>query len=297
MIASYISSAIYLLLFSGEKYYTIAASIIIVLFVIPIALNNLGFHKISLISFLISNELLMSLLFYVILRGFYDGIMSLNFYATNIPTVAFSSPPIQITIAIIELSNSFMFLVMMFPEIAYFSYKIRDSYPLILGVLALLGPNTFSEMTHAILPLRYDPFREASILSTILSISFTIFLTYNLLKGKIGINKYLIFIGINIFLSLSSLYYAITVNKILYGLATLIAVALCFIKFNKLNVNLTSPLYFSALLPISLVPQVLWAISVCGFFHIIYLSSQVAIGVSLPFIAAMYYLRKIMRIG
>lgn len=292
MVFSYVTTMMYLILFS-PGYYAIAASLSIILLTIPIVLRNLGFYKSSIISFLIVNEIIMSLLYYVILRGFGHAIIALDVYGTDIPTVAITSS-LQIPIALIELANSFMFFIMIFPEIAYFSYKVKNFYPLVISALALAGPNIASEMTHSILPLPYDPFREASILVTILSFSLTLFMTYNLLKGKIMDSHYLIFIGINSVLSLTSLYYSITINEIPYGLATLIAVGISFVipskSFNKLGNN------FLVILPISVIPQILWSISVCEFYNVIYLSYTVALGVTLPFLAAMFYVKKIAKI-
>ncbi|TRM85171.1 hypothetical protein DJ522_01870, partial [Sulfolobus sp. F3] len=224
MILVYIQTVAFLIAFSLDSL-VIALSISIILFIIPITLRNLGFWRTSLIIFLLSNEIIMSLLYYVILRGFNNALVTLFVYGTDIPAISINSLS-QIFMSLAELANSFMFFLMIFPEIVYFSLRSKDYYPILLSSIALSGPNIASEMTHSILPLPYDPVREASILVTLISFSLSIYVTYLVIRGKMSVNKFVTFVILNLALSTSSLYYSISINEIPYGLLTLIAIYL-----------------------------------------------------------------------
>ncbi|TRM73111.1 hypothetical protein DJ532_15615, partial [Sulfolobus sp. A20-N-F8] len=72
----------------------------------------------------------MSLLYYVILRGFNNALVTLFVYGTDIPAISINSLS-QIFMSLAELANSFMFFLMIFPEIVYFSLRSKDYYPIL----------------------------------------------------------------------------------------------------------------------------------------------------------------------
>ncbi|ARM75342.1 hypothetical protein [Acidianus manzaensis] len=296
MIITFVNTMIFLILFSLNNY-IILISTCILLLVIPITIRNLGFYKPSLITLLIFNEIIMSLLYYVILRGFSNSITALDFYGTDIPTTLISSP-IQVFYALIELSNSFMFFLMIIPEIIYFSFKTKNSYPILLAILGLAGPNIASEMTHSILSLPYDPISQASILVSILSFSLTIYLFYKLLRNQITIGHFLTFIIFDILLSCSSLYYSITINEIPYGIATLLAIAFSFLNIdikNKIDIR-GKTYYILSLFPLSLIPQVLWGISISEFYYETFLSYPIGLGIGISFLSILYVISRLTKI-
>ncbi|TRM92653.1 hypothetical protein DMP16_09805, partial [Sulfolobus sp. B1] len=291
MILVYIQTVAFLIAFSLDSL-VIALSISIILFIIPITLRNLGFWRTSLIIFLLSNEIIMSLLYYVILRGFNNALVTLFVYGTDIPAISINSLS-QIFMSLAELANSFMFFLMIFPEIVYFSLRSKDYYPILLSSIALSGPNIASEMTHSILPLPYDPVREASILVTLISFSLSIYVTYLVIRGKMSVNKFVTFVILNLALSTSSLYYSISINEIPYGLLTLIAIYLSLsmaqTKANPINVKL---LYIDEV--ILAISQFLWGASIALWYNLIYL--QLSIGLSLLLVyllSSFYVIRKV----
>jgi len=285
MILTYVNTAIFLVLFSGT-YALIAISISIILIIIPIVIKNLGFDTSSYIVFLISNELIMSLLYYVILRGFGNSIIALNFYGTDIPTVTVNSP-FQIIYALIELSNSFMFFLMIFPEIIYFSYRTKNPYSLFLSSLALGGPNIASEMTHSILPLPYDPIKEASILATILSLFFSIYLSFKFFKRELSLDKYIIFIIVDFSLSLSSVYYSLTLNEIPYGIITLVSI---YLSLSGLKINIK---HFPNIQLSLMIPQLLWGFSIAVWYNLIQFEYILGISLALLYGLSQYVMIKL----
>ncbi len=282
MILVYLGTMEYLVLFSNN-YFEMTLSISIILLVIPIVMRNFGLERSSNIVFLISNEIIMSLLYYVILRGFGNSITALDFYGTDIPTIYVNSA-FQVIEALIELSNSFMFFLMIFPEIVYFSYRSKNMYPIILSSLALGGPNIASEMTHSILPLPYDPIKEASILVSILSLFFSIYLTIQFFKRKISLDKYLIFIIIDLALSLSSIYYSLTLNEIPYGIITLISIYLSLSDI-KIHIIHFPNVQFSLMLP-----QLLWGFSIAIWYDIFQFEYLIGILLALTYGLLQYFI-------
>ncbi|WP_216604259.1 hypothetical protein, partial [Acidianus sp. RZ1] len=224
-------------------------------------------NNISLISLLIINEIIMSFTYYEILRGFSNAVISLDFYATDVPTVTVT--PIGIIISLMELPNSFMFLLMIYPEIAYLCIKKKDPYPIMLSSLSLAGANIASQMTHSILPLPYDPIKEANVFASIISLIFSIYFTLNFLKNKIDIGKYISFLIVDLFLSIGSVYYALTLNEIPYGIATICGIVLGIapLKFNVIR-------NFKIAYLFSWIPQLLWGFSIAlwYFYGLVYLS-------------------------
>lgn len=283
MVISYISTSVYLIVFSLNNL-GIVLSIVVILIVIPITLRNLGFNRSYNVLLLLINEIIMSLVYYVILRGFNNAVLALSFYGTDIPVSSLS--PVNVILALIELSNSFMFFLMILPEVLYFSIRHKHYYPLLLSILALSGPNIASEMTHSILPLPYDPIKEASVLITLLSIILSVYFSYNVVKGRMNLNSYLIFIVANIILSLSSLYYSISLNEIPYGIATLITI---YIALSDIKFNLRIPTTIWLLLAI---PQALWGLSIALWYNLLQFELLLGIGLSIFYIISVRLITK-----
>ncbi len=289
LILVYAQTVAFLIAFSLNNLVT-TLSISIILFIIPITLRNLGFLRASLIIFLLSTEIIMSLLYYVILRGFNNALVALFVYGTDIPAIAITSIS-QIFISLIELANSFMFFLMIFPEIVYFSLRSKDYYPLILSSIALSGPNIASEMTHSILPLPYDPVKEASILVTLISFSFSVYIIYQTIRGKLSVNKFITFISLNLALSASSLYYSININEIPYGLFTLIAIYLSLSVTQTKSVFINTKLLYvgEAILAIS---QFIWGASIALWYNLIYLQLSIGLSLLLVYLLSSFYIIK-----
>jgi hypothetical protein len=283
MIISYISTSVYLIFFSLNNI-GIVLPIVVIFIVIPITLRNLGLNISYNISLLLVNEIIMSLVYYVILRGFNNAILALSFYGTDIP-VSFLSP-VNVVLALIELSNSFMFLLMILPEILYFSIRRKYYYPLMLSILALSGPNIASEMTHSILPLPYDPIKESSILITLLSLILSVYFSYKVVKGRMNLNNYLIFIMADIILSLSSLYYSISLNEIPYGIATLITI---YIALSDIKLSLRIP---TTIWPLLAIPQALWGLSIALWYNLLQFELLLGIGLSIFYIISVSLITK-----
>jgi hypothetical protein len=283
MIISYISTSVYLIFFSLNSI-GIVLPIVVIFIVIPITLRNLGLNISYNISLLLVNEIIMSLVYYVILRGFNNAILALSFYGTDIP-VSFLSP-VNVVLALIELSNSFMFLLMILPEILYFSIRRKYYYPLMLSILALSGPNIASEMTHSILPLPYDPIKESSILITLLSLILSVYFSYKVIKGRMNLNNYLIFIMVDIILSLSSLYYSISLNEIPYGIATLITI---YIALSDIKLSLRIP---TTIWPLLAIPQALWGLSIALWYNLLQFELLLGIGLSIFYIISVSLITK-----
>lgn len=283
MIISYISTSVYLIFFSLNNI-GIVLPIVVIFIVIPITLRNLGLNISYNISLLLVNEIIMSLVYYVILRGFNNAILALSFYGTDIP-VSFLTP-VNVVLALIELSNSFMFLLMILPEILYFSIRRKYYYPLMLSILALSGPNIASEMTHSILPLPYDPIKESSILITLLSLILSVYFSYKVVKGRMNLNNYLIFIMVDIILSLSSLYYSISLNEIPYGIATLITI---YIALSDIKLSLRIP---TTIWPLLAIPQALWGLSIALWYNLLQFELLLGIGLSIFYIISVSLITK-----
>jgi len=162
--------------------------------------------------------------------------------------------------ALAELANSFMFFLMILPEILYFCVRNRDTFPLILGSLALGGPNIASEMTHSILPLPYDPVKEASIFVSLLSLVSSVYVSNSFMRGKLRGGEFLTFIISNLMLSVCGEYYAVTINEIPYALATLITLGLSFVRPKVELRDWRTSLILSA-------PQYLWGLSVGTWYN------------------------------
>jgi len=287
MVLVYFQTLAFLLVFS-TGYYLVSIAIAVILFVVPIGLRNLGLSKASYVAFLLSNELLMSLLYYVILRGLGNALEALYFYGTDLPT--FSLSPLQVLVDIVELANSFMFFLMIIPEVLYFSYKTKNYFPAILSALALSGPNVASEMTHSILPLPYDPVKEASILVAVLSFGLAIYLTYNTLKGK-RVSDLLAFSAFDVTLSACCLYYSLSINEVLYGLVTLLAI---FFSFYNLDLKLKLKkrlLYFSESLLV--ISQMLWGASIALFYNQVALVYLISFSTALLYLASHHYVTRV----
>lgn len=276
MLASYFNTMIFLLLFSGSSIITVA-SVLVILLVVPITLRNLGFNKSSMVALLMVNEIIMSLLYFVMLRGFPESVVALDFYGTDVPSIAVTSF-IQIIEALVELSNSFMFFLMVFPEVAYFAYRRKELFPVLLSSVALCGPNVASEMTHSILPLPYDPIKEASVVACAVALCSSVYLTYKLSRGKLSGDKFLVFLLVNLFLSLSSLYYSITLNALPYGLFTMAAVFLSMMDFRF------SFKAFKWMDMYPAIPQLLWGMSVAIWYGVFTLEYAVGIGIALLYL-------------
>ncbi|WP_287688903.1 hypothetical protein [Metallosphaera javensis (ex Sakai et al. 2022)] len=207
---------------------------------------------------LLSGELLMSLLYYVLLRGLGNAIVTLKVYGTDIPSVSFT--PMDVVYAVLELANSFMFFLMIFPEILYFSIRNKDYFPLIVSSLGLGGPNIASEMTHSILPLPYDPVREASIFVASLSLILSAYISREFIIGKMK-SRYILFLVSNFILSISGIFYSVTINEIPYGLATLITL---FLAFQRPTIHVSN----RKLVLLSCIPQYLWGMSIAFWFNL-----------------------------
>jgi len=226
---------------------------------IPVTLWNLGKWRLGSVAGLLASEILMSLLYYVMLRGLGNAVIALDFYGTDIPSTYVNSP-FQVLEALAELANSFMFFLMILPEILYFCVRNRDTFPLILGSLALGGPNIASEMTHSILPLPYDPVKEASIFVSLLSLVSSVYVSNSFMRGKLRGGEFLTFIISNLMLSVCGEYYAVTINEIPYALATLITLGLSFVRPKVELRDWRTSLILS-------VPQYLWGLSVGTWYN------------------------------
>jgi len=230
-------------------------------FVIPRVFYSLGFVKISSVISVIFHEIIMSLIYYVIIRqslGY--AIQSLYFYGTDIPSFGL---PLQNLIipAVLETVNSFMFFLMFYPEVVYVLLRRRDYYSLYLSVLIFLEPNIASEMTHAILPLPYDPIPQFSLLAFIVSFTLIVYSSFALIKGKLNFNKFIIFTIINLIQSISAYYYALTINEIPYAITTLISIVILLTGLRKINQGRRVFQLFS------IIPQYFWGASIAYWFH------------------------------
>jgi hypothetical protein len=288
MVLVYLQTLVFLLVFS-TGYYLVSIAIAVILFVVPIGLRNLGLSKASYVAFLLSNELLMSLLYYVMLRGLGNAVEALYFYGTDLPTFSFS--PLQVLVDLVELANSFMFFLMIIPEVLYFSYKTKNYFPAILSALALSGPNVASEMTHSILPLPYDPVKEASILVAVLSFGLAIYLTYTTLKGKRDFYDLLAFSAFDVALGACCLYYSLSINEVPYGLVTLLAI---FFSFYDLDLKLKLKkrlLYVSESLLV--ISQMLWGASIALFYNQVALVYLISFSTALVYLASHHYVTRV----
>ncbi|MCH1771933.1 MULTISPECIES: hypothetical protein [Metallosphaera] len=257
LVLSSISTATFLVIFSLSL---VSVAISIILVVIPVSLYNVGMRsQVTSVVALLTSELLMSLLYYVLLRGLGNAIVTLKVYGTDIPSISFT--PVDVIYAVIELANSFMFFLMIFPEIIYFSIKNKDYFPLIVSSLALGGPNIASEMTHSILPLPYDPIREASVFIALLSLSLSIYISRGFIIGKVTESRYMIFLASNFILSLAEIFYSTALNEIPYGMATLVTL---FMSFQNPRINISN----RKLVVLSCVPQYLWGMAIAYWFNL-----------------------------
>ena len=261
---SFIMTAVFFVLMSHSL--IISLLIAVYLWLIPRLIHSFGKLSIASITSTLSHEILMSLLYYTIVRGnLLSALYSLYFYATDIPSFSLSIYQIIIP-SILEIVNSFMFFLMIFPEIAYVCVKSRNYYALAISLLALSGPNIASEMTHSILPLQEDPIKQASILVLLLSLSLQLLFTFEYARGRISNRYFLTFLLVSTILSLSDLYYSLTINEVPYAIATLISLFISLYIASKPiqrggNVN-------SFLLLASAFPNLFWGASVAEFFNL-----------------------------
>ncbi|WP_029368522.1 hypothetical protein [Saccharolobus islandicus] len=283
LLISYISTAVYFVLFSLSD--SMLSLIIVVYFWLIMQISyNLGKYKFAIVSSLIIQEILMSLLYYAIVRGsLIKALYSLYFYATDIPSFSLSISQIIIP-AILEVVNSFMFFLMVFPEIAYLSFKYRNIYSLLLSSLIFAGPNIASEMTHSILPLPYDPIKESSILELLLSVIFTIYFSYKYMSGRINTFYYLLFVISSLSLSSTEFYYSLTINQVPYAIATLLMISMVFyyVDMSGKEVNVRIIPYLSLLPSIS---ELFFGASVAYFYNVI--SAVMVLSIT-PFFASLF---------
>lgn len=254
-------------------------------FIIPRLVYSLGYTNLGSSLSVILHEILMSLIYYVILRGnLYYVLQSLYFYATDIPS--FGLPVLSLVIpAIVEVINSFTFFLMFFPEIVYIVIKRRDMYLLLLAFLIFLEPNIASEMTYAIIPLPYDPIPQFSLIIFILSVSLIIFFSLTLLNQKLSLEKYLTFVTINLIQSISAFYYALTINQIPYAITTIISLILLLNRpFGRVN-KYKTPLTF-----ISILPQYFWGVSLVYWYHFLNLYYMISIVPTLILLLFMFFI-------
>jgi len=156
-----------------------------------------------------------------------------------------------------------------------------------LSSLALGGPNIASEMTHSILPLPYDPIKEASILATILSLFFSIYLSFKFFKRELSLDKYIIFIIVDLSLSLSSVYYSLTINEIPYGIITLISI---YLSLSGLKINIR---HFPNIQLSLMIPQLLWGFSIAVWYNLIQFEYILGISLALLYGLSQYVMIKL----
>lgn len=267
LLVSYITTAIFLILLSPQD--LVISSLISVYFWLIMQLGyNLGKYKFAIVSSVVFQEILMSLLYYEIVRGdLTNALYSLYFYGTDIPSFSLQIPQIIVP-AVLEVVNSFMFFLMIFPEIAYLSYKYRNKYVLFLSFLVFAGPNIASEMTHSILPLSHDPINEASLLELFISVCLSIYFSINYIRGKLNFFYFLLFSLLTIAISVTEFYYSLTLNEIPYAVITLLGIALLFYYVDKKdNVNDKKILPYLCFLPS--IAEIFYGASVSYFYNLV----------------------------
>jgi len=263
LLSSYISTAIYLIFFSLSDL-ILSLAIIVYFWLISQIAFNIGKYNFATVSLVVFQEILMSLLYYTIVNeNLVNALYSLYFYGTDIPSFSLSLTQIVVP-AVLEVVNSFMFFLMIFPEIAYLSYKFRNYDVLLISLIVFAGPNIASEMTHSILPLPYDPIREASVLELVISLVLTIYFSYRYIKGKISLPHYILFILASFLLSISELYYSITINEIPYAVVTLVIVGLLFYYLPRKEIQSVNRIKYFALLPA--FSQIFFGTSIVYFY-------------------------------
>jgi len=287
LLISYIMTSIYFIVYTLNYIY-LSLTIIVYLILIPLIFFNLNKLKLASLLLLISNEILMSILYFVIL---YNGNLPLVFstlyrYSTNLQSYNVGFLELSL-ISILEIPNSFMFFLMVYPEIVYISIRTKNLNSLILPSLALLGPNVNSNMTHAILPIPYDPYREASIFIGIYSLLSSIYYGVRFRSNKITPIQFYTFLTLNTLLSISSYIYSLYLNKVLYGLITYITLILSLIN---LDYNLNKIKFIEFLL---FLPQIFWSLSITLFFNIPYASLPLSFSFSIVTIIPLLLTNKI----
>jgi hypothetical protein len=181
-----------------------------------------------------------------------------------------------------------MFFLMIYPEILYITLKTRQLFSLALSSLALIGPNVASDMTHAILPIPYEPFRESSILVGIYSVFISIYYYNKYILNKLSSFKFYILLIFNLLLSISSYIYSIYTNKILYGFITyLVLIFSILICYYNLNLNKIRYIEFFITLP-----QLFWGLSIAYFLIIPYFSTTIAISFFISTLISILILRR-----
>ncbi|BFH73947.1 hypothetical protein SJAV_18910 [Sulfurisphaera javensis] len=265
LLMSYITTVVFLVLVSPSD--LILTLLISVYFWLIMQLSyNLGKYKFAIVSSLIFQEIVMSLLYYAIVRNnLTNALYSLYFYGTDIPSFSLSISQIVVP-AILEVVNSFMFFLMIFPEIAYLSYKFKNRDILLLSLLIFAGPNIASEMTHSILPLSHDPINEASVLELLLSLFLSVYFSYRYIKGKISLFYYLLFGLITLSLSVTEFYYSLTINEIPYALITLVSLSILFYYVDRKSENIKVIPHFTL---IPSIAELFFGASVAYFYNLI----------------------------
>lgn len=261
---AYFMTSAYFILMSGSI--ELALFICVYLWLVPRFLYVFGRTNLASILSVLFHEIIMSLTYYSIVKGgLINALYSLYFYGTDIPS--FSLPIYQVVpIGIIETINSFMFFLMILPEIVFVCIKFRRYDILLVSLLSLSGPNIASEMTHSILPISHDPIKESSLLALFFSLFLQFYFGYSYIKGRINEKLYITFILSNFILSISSLYYALSVNEIPYALSTLAGITVSLLFVNKNNNN-NNRKFYSFLPIISPISELAWGSSVAIFYN------------------------------
>lgn len=261
---SFIMTALFFVLISGSPLLSLAISIY--LWLIPRLLHSFGKLSLASISSTISHEVVMSLIYYAIIKGgLINSLYSLYFYATDIPSLSLSLYQIIVP-SVLEIVNSFMFFLMILPEIVFVGLKTRNYYALSIAILSLCGPNIASEMTHSILPLQEDPIKQASVLALLLSVSLQVVFAVQYVKGRINNLYFLSFFTVSLLLSLGDLYYAVTINEVPYAVATIVGLFVSmwlFVKPFKGGKRSVKP----SIVVVSAIPNLFWGASVPLFFN------------------------------
>jgi len=261
---SFIMTALFFILISGSPLVSLLISVY--LWLIPRLLHSFGKLSLSAISSTISHEVVMSLIYYAIVRGgLINSIYSLYFYATDIPSFSLSLYQIIVP-SVLEIVNSFMFFLMILPEIVFVGLKTRNYYALSISILALSGPNIASEMTHSILPLQEDPIKQASLLALILSVSLQLIFAVRYVKGKVNTLYFLSFLTVSWLLSLADFYYSVTLNEVPYAVTTIIGLSISMWLFVK-PFKGEKKMMNRGLVVISALPNLFWGASVSFFFN------------------------------
>ncbi|BCU68818.1 hypothetical protein [Stygiolobus caldivivus] len=262
---SFIMTGIFLIFISNSV--LVSLLITVYLWLIPRLLHSSGKIALASITSTISHEIIMSLIYYAIVRGgLLNALYSLYFYATDIPSFSLSLYSIIVP-SVLEIVNSFMFFLMILPEIIFVCAKTRNYYALGISLLALSGPNIASEMTHSILPLQEDPIKQASLLALLISVVLQLTFSVQYIKNKIDTYYFSSFLIASSLLSISELYYSITLNEVPYAITTLVGLFVSLLLIAKpVQVNVRTvglPLVLA-----SALPNLFWGASVALFYNL-----------------------------